>query len=350
MNYTLWGNTVLAYLTGALIIAAGLSVARLLRGVARRRIKVREQRGISALEDFLLHMAERSIFPFLYLGIFYIPLKSLTLPPGLHRAVDVAGVVILTIIGIRLGTTLLTLGVERFWFRKEEDVSQRQNLIRLMPVVKVLIWAAGIVFLLDNLGFKVSAVIAGLGIGGVAVALAAQAVLGDLFSYFAILFDKPFELGDFVIVGDYMGSIEHIGIKTTRIRSLGGEQLVVANSDLTNSRIRNYKRMERRRVVFRFGVLYQTDIGSLREIPGIVKDIIAREENAEADRVHFASFGDSSLDFEVAYYVLSGDYSQYMDIQQRINLVMMEEFASRGIEFAYPTRTLYVVGESGGKA
>jgi small-conductance mechanosensitive channel len=185
-------------------------------------------------------------------------------------------------------------------------------------------------------------VVAGLGIGGIAVALAAQAVLGDLFSYFSILMDRPFELGDFIIIDDYMGTIEHIGIKTTRIRSLGGEQLVFSNTDLTGSRIRNYKRMEQRRIVFRIGVVYQTPVEKLKEIPGIIKGIMDAIPEARTDRAHFASYGDSSLDFEIVYYVLTGDYNKYMDIQQEINLSLAEEFERRGIEFAYPTRTLFI--------
>jgi small-conductance mechanosensitive channel len=187
--------------------------------------------------------------------------------------------------------------------------------------------------------------VAGLGIGGIAVALAAQAILGDLFSYFVIFFDRPFEIGDFIIIGDFMGSIEHIGIKTTRIRSLGGEQLVFSNTDLTNSRIRNYKRMEKRRVVFKLGIVYQTTTSQVKEVPGIIKTAIENVQDTVFDRAHFATYGDFSLDFEVVYYVLSGDYNKYMDIQQDINFEIKEEFEKRGIEFAYPTQTLFLEKE-----
>jgi small-conductance mechanosensitive channel len=350
LDFTFWGNTLKDYLLSAVILVGGLLAVTIVRGVVNRRAKARKERPAAALEDFLYHMAGRFVFPMLYLGVFYVALKSLVLGPALKRAVDVAGVILLTVIAIRLAIALLYQGVENYWLKGREGLPQRQDIIRLLPVLKVLIWAGGIVFLLDNLGFKVSAVVAGLGIGGVAVALAAQAVLGDLFSYFAILFDRPFEIGDFIILDDYMGTIEHIGIKTTRIRSLGGEQVVMSNSDLTNSRIRNYKRMARRRVVFRFGVVYQSSAEQLKEIPAIIREIIIKQEKAEFDRAHFFAFGDSSLDFEVVFYVLSGDYTQYMDIQEGINLAIMEEFASRGIEFAYPTRTLYMSKEGGGGA
>ena len=196
--------------------------------------------------------------------------------------------------------------------------------------------------MLDNLGFNISTLIAGLGITGIAVALAAQALLGDLFSYFVIFFDKPFEIGDFVVFENNSGSIEKIGIKTTRVRSLSGEQLIVSNSKLTNSLVHNYKRMEKRRVVFNIGVTYQTTAEQLKAIPEIVKNIIAKNEYAQFDRGHFQSFGDSSLKFEFVYFILTADYTIYMDVQQNINLEIYEEFGKRGIEFAYPTQTVFL--------
>jgi len=209
-------------------------------------------------------------------------------------------------------------------------------------VINWILWATGAVFILDNMGLHISTLVAGLGIGGVAIALAAQAVLGDLFSSFAILIDKPFKVGDFIIIGDYLGAVEHIGIKTTRIRSLSGELLVFSNSDLTNSRIRNYKLMEKRRVVFKFGVIYQTTLERLKSIPPMIKEIVENIDLASFDRAHFFSYGNSSLDFEVVYYIQGNDYNLYMDIQQKINLKIFEKFKEKGIEFAYPTRTLYV--------
>jgi len=185
-------------------------------------------------------------------------------------------------------------------------------------------------------------VVAGLGIGGVAVALAAQAVLGDLFGYFVIFFDKPFEIGDFIIVGDKMGAVEQIGIKTTRLRAIGGEQLVFSNKDLTDSRVHNFKKMERRRVVFKLGVIYQTPSEKLKAIPQIVKSIIEKQNDATFDRGHFATYGDFSLDFEFVYYVTGADYTKYMDIQQAINMAIFETFEREKIEFAYPSQTLFV--------
>jgi small-conductance mechanosensitive channel len=213
-------------------------------------------------------------------------------------------------------------------------------------LINIVVWVIGIVFLMDNLGFDISAVIAGLGIGGIAIALAAQAILGDLFSYFVIFFDRPFEVGDFIVVGDKVGSVEYTGIKTTRVRALSGEQLVFSNTDLTNSRIHNFKKMERRRVVFKLGVVYQTPSEKLAEISTLVKEIIEKQEDVIFDRGHFSAYGDFSLNFEFVYYVMGSDYVQYMNTQQKINLEIYDEFEKREIEFAYPTQTLFINKEN----
>ena len=209
-------------------------------------------------------------------------------------------------------------------------------------VVQLMIWAATVLFIFDNLGINITAFVASLGIGGVAVALAAQSVLGDAFSSFAIFLDKPFQVGDFIIVGDLLGTVEQVGFKTTRIRSLGGEQLIFSNSDLTSSRIKNYKRMRERRVVFSLGVIYQTPLEKVKALPPMIKRVVDEHEHARFDRAHFKSFGDFALIYEVVYYVLRPDYNTYMDLQQSMNFRLMEEFEKAGPEFAYPTQQLFV--------
>lgn len=209
-------------------------------------------------------------------------------------------------------------------------------------VARLIIWSIAILLIIDNLGYNVTTLVAGLGIGGVAVALALQNILGDLFASLSIVLDKPFVVGDFVIVGDLMGVVEKIGIKTTRVKSLSGEQLVFSNSDLLSSRIRNFKRMEERRVPFTFGVLYQTTPEQLEKIPPLVEGIIKDIENTRFDRAHFKGFGQSSYDFEIVYYIGTPDYNIYMDVQQKINLAICRGFANLGVEFAYPTRTIYM--------
>jgi len=206
---------------------------------------------------------------------------------------------------------------------------------------RVVIWGMLSLLLLDNLGINITALIAGLGVGGIAVALAVQNILGDLFCSLSILLDKPFEVGDFIIVDTVMGNVEKIGIKSTRIRSISGEQIVVANSDLIQKQVKNYKRMAQRRIVFQIGVTYQTPPEKVKKIPGIIEEMIKSNSNARFDRAHFSSFGDFALVFEVVYFVLSSDYNVYMNVQQEVNLKMLESFASEGINFAYPTQTLF---------
>ncbi len=206
----------------------------------------------------------------------------------------------------------------------------------------LLLWSGIFVLILSTMGIPVAPLVAGLGVGGIAIGFALQKILGDIFCSVAIILDKPFEIGDFIIVGSELGAVERIGIKTTRVRSLGGEQIIFSNADLLDSRVRNYKRMLERRVVFAFGVIYQTPPDKLEQIPGIVQDIIKGLEGTRFDRAHFKDFGASSLNFEVVYYVLTGDFNIYMDKQQAINLAIMRALIAEGVEFAYPTQTLHV--------
>jgi small-conductance mechanosensitive channel len=226
----------------------------------------------------------------------------------------------------------------------QNDVSAATSLSAIGFIGKIVLWAVITLVALDNLGVNITTLIAGLGVGGVAVALAVQNILGDLFASLSIVIDKPFVIGDFIIIDDYIGTVENVGLKTTRIRSLGGEQIVFANSDLLKNRVRNYKRMFERRIVFNFGVLYQTTPDQLESIPGLVRTIIEKQDKVRFDRVHCQKFGDSSIDFEAVYWVLDPDYNLYMDIQQAINFQIKRRFAETGIDFAFPTRTIVVEG------
>jgi len=205
-----------------------------------------------------------------------------------------------------------------------------------------MVWFVVILIALDNLGVNIKTLIAGLGIGGIAVALALQNILGDLFASLSIILDKPFVIGDFIIINEYLGTVEHIGLKTTRIRSLSGEQLIFSNSDLLKSRIRNFKRMYERRVVFTIGVLYQTPYEKLCRIPKMIREIVEGNDQVRFDRAHFKEYGDFSLKFEIVYWIQNPDYNLYMDIQQTINLEIYKKFEASRIKFAYPTQTLFL--------
>jgi small-conductance mechanosensitive channel len=222
----------------------------------------------------------------------------------------------------------------------KRTLSEKQQLTTLMVPIKFLvlaaIWALVMISALGNLGINVTALIAGLGISGVAIALAVQSTLADLLAALSIVLDKPFIVGDFIVTDNHKGTVEKIGLKTTRIRSLEGEELIVPNQNLLKSVIRNYKRMRERRIVFTFKLLYQTPYDQLKKVDGIVKDIVESIGKTRFDRAHFQGFGDTAYEFEVVYYVLDADYKLYMDIQQAINLALVERFARETIEFFYP--------------
>lgn len=210
----------------------------------------------------------------------------------------------------------------------------------LSAISRMVIWLLVFLLVLDNLGVNISALIAGLGIGGIAVALAVQNVLGDVLASLSILLDKPFEVGDFIVVGELMGTVERIGIKTTRLRSLSGEQLVLSNASLLSGQIRNFKRMFERRMLFTFGVTYDTPRSVLEQLPKRVQEIVAKQPRTRFDRAHFKSFGDSALLFEVVYFILVPEMNTAMDIQQSINLELMRVCEELGAEFAFPTQTV----------
>ncbi len=209
-------------------------------------------------------------------------------------------------------------------------------------VVMVTLWSLVSLLALSNLGVDITALVAGLGVGGIAIALAVQNVLGDLFASLAIVLDKPFIVGDFIAVDDKVGSVEHVGLKTTRVRAISGEQLVFSNTDLLSARIQNFGRMHERRIVFSVGVTYATPRGDLARIPELIEDAVQAEDAVRFDRSHLSGYGAFSIDFETVYFVTSSDYRTYMDAQQRILLRIHEAFERHGIEFAFPTQTLFL--------
>ena len=342
LNYTILENTILKYLIALAIFFGGMLVVFVFKTYILSRLKKWADKTNTNIDDLLVKAIEKSLIPVIYFGIFYAALHTLILSPDFIIGLNIATKIIITFFVVRTIVSALGYALKSY-AKKSEDTEKREKQLRgISGLVNLVIWFIALLFLLDNFGVEISAVVAGLGIGGIAVALAAQAVLGDLFSYFVIFFDRPFELGDFIVVGDKRGAVEHIGLKTTRIRALGGEVLIFSNTDLTNSRVHNFKKMEKRRVVFNLGVTYQTTAQKLKMIPEMVKRIIDEQADAEFDRGHFATYGDFSLNFEFVYYVIGADYNKYMDIQQSINLTIYEAFEKDGIEFAYPTQTLFV--------
>jgi small-conductance mechanosensitive channel len=226
-----------------------------------------------------------------------------------------------------------------------DDIDSAINVIRV--IVNVAVWLLALVLVLDNIGVNVTALVAGLGVGGIAIGLAAQGIFGDLFAALSILFDRPFRVGDVISFGGNSGTVEAIGLKTTRLRALSGEQLIISNAKLLDQQISNLRRIEERRIVFTFGVIYQTPPALLEQLPGEIEAIVASRRLCRFDRAHFFRLSDSSLDFEVAFFVLEPDFATMMDERQAILLAMLKRFAELRVNFAYPTQTTFTAMPDG---
>jgi len=345
-NTIYFGNSLINWLIAIAIITVGLILLRLAKSFVLVLIKKWSQKTSNSFDDFVVSLVEKSLIPFLYVMVLFAGLHWLELSPKATSFFSTILLLVSTFFILKSVTAAMQYFILSFLKTREDGDTKQKQVRGILIIAKSLIWIMGIVFLLDNMGYDITTIIAGLGIGGIAIALAAQTILGDLFSYFVILFDRPFEIGDFIIVDDKMGVVENIGIKTTRLRNLAGEQLICSNKDLTDSRIHNYKRMEKRRVVFNLGVTYQTAPELLESIPAMVQKIISGKEGVLFDRAHFSGFGDFSLNFEIVYYILSGDYILFMDQQQAINFEIYRSFERKKISFAYPTQSLFINHEN----
>ncbi|HKY90968.1 MAG TPA: mechanosensitive ion channel family protein [Nevskiaceae bacterium] len=351
MSWVILGNP-LADWAIALGFAVSINLAvALVRWLAINKLSNAARRSRTHFDDGIVEAVRRTRQWLVTIVSLYIGSRYLELPEKTNVFLGGAATLAAFMqVGMWI-SALLDFGINRYRrHAMETDTAALTSLAALTFIARTLIWAAILLLALDNLGVNVTAMVAGLGVGGIAVALAVQNILGDLFASLSIVIDKPFVVGDFIVNEDYMGTVENVGLKTTRLRSLGGEQLVFSNSDLLKSRLRNFKRMRERRVVFAFGLTYAATPEQIEQVTKAVTEIVKKEEKVRFDRAHFTKFGESSLDFEVVYIVLSDDYNTYMDIQQRINLAMMRAFADIGVEFAFPTRTVVVEKLPGAQA
>lgn len=329
----------------ALVFLLALIAAWIVRTILRRTVIAHFEKHAAASETALddaalavFHQTKRFIVILLAI---YLALITLPLPEASIEFLHKAAMVLLTIQAAIWANAGLAGLLDNTIKRNAEKDPAAASAFSLMGFfARVAVWSLAVLLALSALDYPIGPLLAGLGVGGVAVAFALQHILGDIFCSIAIVLDKPFVLGDFIIVGDYMGSVEHIGIKTTRLRSLSGEQIVFSNADLIGSRVRNYKRMFQRRIVFAFGVVYELPMDKLQTIPETVQSIIESIDGTRFDRAHFKEYGDFSLNFEVVYHVLVPDFNKYMDIQQEINLRLFESFEKDGIAFAYPTKEI----------
>ncbi len=343
LDVKLFNNTVQDYAISTATLIGLIFILFLAKRLVVSVIQKVARKTETDFDDFIAELISQVGAPTFVMVALYFSTLSLTLDEKLRNLIRYGLVIVITIRIVLILQEIIRYGITKGYKRARPNDPFADNAIKnMVNVMRWGLWGLGVVFILDNLGVNISALVAGIGIGGIAVAMASQAILGDAFSALSIFFDKPFEVGDFIIIDELMGTVEYVGIKTTRVRSLHGEQLVFSNSDLTKSRVKNYKRMQTRRIAFKIGVVYQTESKKVKRIPELVRNIFMHVKDAKLDRVHFQSFGDFSLIYEIVYYVLSPDYNIYMDKQQEINFALKDVFEQEAIEFAYPTQSLFL--------
>jgi len=337
-----FNNTLAIYVEAIVAFVAFLIIFKIFQWLILRNLFRIAKKTKTDIDDTLIEIVKSLRPPFYSFLAFYFAVKILKLSSfaqGVIETILIVWIVYQVVVALQILINFIL--TKRF--AGDEDPTTRSAISALGTIGKVALWAVGILMILSNLGINITSLVAGLGIGGIAIAFALQNILSDLFSSFAIYFDKPFRVGDFIIVGDKMGTVEKIGIKTTRLKALRGEELIISNQELTSARVQNFKHMEERRISFSFGVAYETPNEKLERIPGMVRDIFSKyKDTARLDRAHLKEFGDFSLNFDVVYYVLSSEYAVYMDTQQSINLKLKEQFEKENIVFAYPTQTIYM--------
>jgi len=339
--YSIADNTLGDFVVAFLVFFVSLGVFKIFQVIILAHLKKLAKKTKTDIDDMLVVIVKSLKPPFYSFLAFYITTFFLEFGDIFKKAIDII-LIIWVVVQVIVIMQILINYIVKKRMGEEEDKAAENAINILGKLAKWALWVFGTLLIFSNLGFDVTSLIAGLGIGGIAIALALQNTLSELFSSFSIYFDKPFVPGDFIVVGDKKGVIEKIGIKTTRMRALQGEEIVISNKELTSAQIQNFKKMQERRNSFSFGVTYETPIEQLKNIPGVVKDIIKGIEGTRFDRAHFNRFDDSALNFEIVYYVESAEYSKYMDIQQEINLKIMETFEKMGVGMAYPTRTIYM--------
>lgn len=344
--YSFLGFSWIAWSMAVGVVVISLVLLLVVRGVLSNRAAYLAKRRPNPVTEGFVHLVDATSTLVLIVVAFALGAIQLDLPSKAEHAVRIAVIISVAIQAFLWGRVFIDIGLKRLIAAKKlpdgkPDPSLLSAMVPLKFIATLLLVAVVVLIALDNAGVDVTALVAGLGVGGIAVALAVQSILGDLFSAVSIVIDKPFVVGDFIIIGDKMGTVETIGLKTTRLRALSGEQLVFSNSDLLSSRIQNFKRMVERRVVITVGVTYQTSPEHLRTIPGIIREAVTRNKLTRFDRCHFVKFADSALNFELVYYVLDPDFNKHADIQQAVLLEIFERFTGAGIDFAYPTQTVY---------
>jgi small-conductance mechanosensitive channel len=342
LNLEFAGNSGEKYLLALGIFLGLLIIFKFIKLIIINKLEKIAKKTTTKIDDTMVKIIKEvkpSIYFFLSL---FLALKYLSFPIEVNKILN-AGLILIIVYQLSKSAQIFINLISKRIINKNKEENKETNkyvVKNIGLIAKILIWTFAILIILANWVVNITSIIAGLGIGGVAIAFALQNILEDIFSSFSIFIDKPFKVGDFILVGSDSGVVEKIGIKTTRIKTLSGEELVVSNKELTTARVHNYKKMEQRRVAFSLGLCYETSLEKLKKVPKIIEETITQIDSTKFSRVHFKNYGDFSLNFEIVYFINSSDYDLYMDIQQEINFKIKEEFAKNEIEFAYPTQTV----------
>ena len=324
-------------------IAGGIALTFLISFVFKKILPQLANKTKSNFDDFIIREITNLIFPLGSIAVLFLAERKLQLPGGLNRPYELILTIAAAVVFVRL--------INRLGIRLLEDLARHsgrediEQLVRtLFPLLKSLTWIVVSLIVLQSQGVKLTVVWGLLSAGGIGLGLALKEPAQELFAYLMILIDKPFTIGQFIAVDSVSATVEKIGVRSTHLRSLRGEIVVINNSTLTSSNIENFATMQQRRMIYSIGVTYQTTADQIQSIPTTIQTIIENTNHTIFNRCHFTTFGDYSLNFEIVYYIDNRDYTLAMDIQQSINLSIMRKFEEQGIEFAFPSQTLYLEG------
>jgi small-conductance mechanosensitive channel len=333
MDFTYLNNTLESWAIALAVLLGATLAMHWLRRLAVHKMQAVCERTPTMADDLVARMLRKTYLVILLMLSAYLASLVLELTERQHLVVSRIAIAALILQLAIWGDTLLRAWRDHY---RQADGPRKSSRTIVCFMARLALWVVAFLMVLDNFGFNITALVASLGVGGIAVALAVQNILGDLFASLSIMLDKPFEIGDFIIVGDVLGSVEHIGLKTTRLRGLGGEQVIFSNGDLLKSRIHNHKRMDTRRVAFVLRVAYGASDAQLTRVPVLIREVVEADPMAAFERAHFFNYGEWSLNFEVVYHFQSPDYIAHMDTQQAILLEIYRRFESEGIRFAHP--------------
>lgn len=342
LNQSFWGNSVKDYILTIAVFAVAAIVFRIIKYGVHKKLRSIAKRTHVEIDDLLVKVVDNVFrWPVYIFFAVSLALNCIQVPSLVTTFFTYATPIVVVFIVVQSLQEFVDYGMQKL--AKDKKQENEGSIVKVLgQIFRGTIWGLAFVYIISLFGIDVTTVVASVGVVGIVLAFGLQQILADVFASFSIFFDKPFDLGDFIIVGDNLGVVKKVGIRSTRIQSLWGQEVVIPNQELTSARINNYKKMERRRVQFSFGVVYDTSAEKLEKALELTKEVVDKVEMADLDRVHFKEYGDYSLNFEVVYYVDTPDYNKYMDIQQEINLSLKKRFENEGICFAYPTQTVIV--------